>query len=67
MKIVYIFKQYVWSVLFKNFMESSQSVRKAKSEISMGVFSLALSPDQQLAACQKVLSKVLDCRSFLSG
>lgn len=48
-------------------MESSQIERKAKSEFSMGVFSLALSPDWQLAAYQKVLSKVLDCRSVLSG
>lgn len=54
-------------LFYSNFMESSHIVEKAKSEISMGVFSLALSPDWQLAACQKVLSKVLDCRSVLSG
>lgn len=40
-----MYNQYVWLILFKNIMESSQIERKAKPEISMGVFSLALSPD----------------------
>lgn len=60
-------KQHIGIILFKYFMESSQNERKAKSEISMGIVSPALSLDWQLAACQKVLSKVLDCRSLLCG